>query len=80
MQSSRWAIGCSSPEFDVNDKDLPTNIERRDAQAAAVTRDYLDVMLSYRGLDQVWGLIDKYSWLRGYSPRASRTSPAFHSL
>jgi endo-1,4-beta-xylanase len=59
-------------ELDVNDKDLPADIRARDAQAAAVVREYLDLMLSWRGLDQVlcWGLVDKYSWMQSYSPRA----------
>ena len=62
-------------ELDVNDKDLPTDIEARDVQAAAVAREYLDLMLSYRGLDQVlcWGLVDKYSWLQNHSPRTDET-------
>jgi endo-1,4-beta-xylanase len=61
-------------ELDINDKDLPAEIVARDAQVAAIARDYLDLMLSYRGLDQVlcWGLVDKYSWLQNYSPRADR--------
>jgi endo-1,4-beta-xylanase len=59
-------------ELDVNDKDLPADVTARDAQAAAAVREYLDVMLSYRGLDQVlcWGMVDRYSWLQNYSPRA----------
>ncbi len=62
-------------ELDVNDKDLPQDISARDAQVAAVARDYLDLMLSYRALDQVlcWGLVDKYSWLQNYSPRADKS-------
>jgi endo-1,4-beta-xylanase len=61
-------------ELDVNDKDMPGDIAARDAQVAAVARDYLDLMLSYRGLDQVlcWGLVDKYSWLQNFSPRADK--------
>ena len=62
-------------ELDVNDKDLPTDIAVRDAQVAAVAREYLDLMLSYRGLDQVlcWGLLDQYNWLQNFSPRADKT-------
>jgi endo-1,4-beta-xylanase len=62
-------------ELDLNDKDLPRDVAVRDAQVAAVARDYLDLMLSYRGLDQVlcWGMVDKYSWLQNYSPRADKT-------
>lgn len=62
-------------ELDVNDKDMPADIEARDAQVAAIAREYLDLMLSYRELDQVlcWGMVDKYSWLQGFSPRADGT-------
>jgi endo-1,4-beta-xylanase len=62
-------------ELDINDKDLPTDVATRDAKAAAVAREYLEVMLSYKQLDQVlcWGMVDKYSWLQGYSPRADTT-------
>jgi endo-1,4-beta-xylanase len=62
-------------ELDVNDKALPQDIRARDAQAAAVVREYLDLMLSYRELDQVlcWGMVDSYSWLQGYSPRSDKT-------
>jgi endo-1,4-beta-xylanase len=61
-------------EFDVNDKDLPTEIRKRDAAVAAVAREYLDLMLSYRQLDQLlcWGMVDKYSWLQNFSPRQDK--------
>lgn len=61
-------------ELDVNDRDLPGEIAARDAQVAAVTRDYLDLMLSYRGLDQVlcWGMVDRFSWLQNFRPRADK--------
>jgi endo-1,4-beta-xylanase len=61
-------------ELDVNDKDLPADINVRDSEVAAVARDYLDMMLSYRELDQVlcWGLVDRYSWLQKHSPRPDR--------
>ena len=61
-------------EFDVNDKDLPADIQTRDTEVAAVTREYLDFMLSYRQLDQVlcWGMVDSFSWLQNYSPRADK--------
>jgi endo-1,4-beta-xylanase len=59
-------------EFDVNDKDLPTDIKLRDSQIATAAKEYLDVMLSYKQLDQVlcWGMVDHYSWLQGFSPRS----------
>jgi endo-1,4-beta-xylanase len=61
-------------EFDVNDKDLPTDASARDAQVAAAASRYLDVMLAYKELDQVlcWGLADHLSWLQGFSPRTDR--------
>jgi endo-1,4-beta-xylanase len=61
-------------ELDVNDKDLPADIKTRDAEVAAVAREYLDLMLSYRQLDQVlcWGMVDSFSWLQHYSPRADK--------
>ena len=53
-------------ELDVKDRHMADDVKQRDAQVAAMTRDYLDIMLSYRQLDQVlcWGMVDKYSWLR----------------
>jgi endo-1,4-beta-xylanase len=61
-------------EFDVNDKDLPADIKTRDAETAAVARDYLDFMLAYRELDQVlcWGMVDSHSWLQNFAPRADK--------
>lgn len=62
-------------EFDVNDKDLPSDIPKRDAQIAAAAKAYLDVMLSYPQLNQVlcWGMVDKHSWLQNFSPRSDKT-------
>jgi endo-1,4-beta-xylanase len=62
-------------EFDVNDKDLPGDLATRDAQVAAVAKDYLDLMLSYKQLDQVlcWGMVDKFSWLQNFSKRTDQT-------
>jgi endo-1,4-beta-xylanase len=61
-------------ELDVNDKDMPADIKPRDTQVATVARDYLDIMLSYRELNQVlcWGMVDRYSWLQNYSPRLDK--------
>ena len=58
-------------EFDINDREMPRDVARRDAQTAAVARDYLDMMFSYPQLDQFlcWGLWDKHSWLNGFAPR-----------
>jgi endo-1,4-beta-xylanase len=53
-------------EFDVGDQTMPTDVAIRDGEIAKLSRDYLDLMLSYRQLRYVmsWGLVDKYSWLR----------------
>jgi endo-1,4-beta-xylanase len=61
-------------EFDVNDKDLLGDPATRDAQVAAAARGYLDLMLTYRQLDQVlcWGMVDKFSWLQRFSPRSDK--------
>jgi len=61
-------------EFDISDKDVSGDLKARDTRVAAVARDYLDMMFSYRQLDQVlcWGMVDKYSWLQRFSPRADK--------
>lgn len=61
-------------EFDVSDRRLAGSIAARDAEVAAVGKGYLDLMLSYRQLDGLicWGLVDRYSWLQGFSPRDDR--------
>ena len=58
-------------EMDVHDNPLPSAIGPRDAQVAAHTRAYLDLMLSYPQTRTVmcWGLSDRYSWLNGLRPR-----------
>ena len=58
-------------EFDVRDASLPADIVQRDAGVAAITRSYLDLMVSYTQLHDVlvWGMIDSYSWLQGFEPR-----------
>ena len=59
-------------EFDVGDQGFPADIATRDAGVAVLTKDYLDLMLSYRRLRYVmaWGMVDTYSWLRDNTPRA----------
>jgi endo-1,4-beta-xylanase len=60
--------GLALTEFDVNDSGLATTeLTTRDAAVAAYGQRYLDLMLSYRQVGEVlaWGMVDKYSWLRG---------------
>jgi len=59
-------------EFDVGDQTLPADVAVRDRDAAALARDYFDLMLGYKELRYVmaWGLVDRYSWLEDRWPRA----------
>ena len=59
-------------ELDVDDGGLPADIPTRDAGVAAYARAYLDLMFSYPQLRDVlaWGMVDPYSWLQSFSPRA----------
>jgi len=62
-------------EFDVNDKRAPDDIAIRDRMVADYAKAYLDVMLSYPQLRDIlaWGMVDRYSWLTGFDPRADRS-------
>lgn len=62
-------------EFDVNDKRAPDDVAVRDRMVADYAKAYLDVMLSYPQLRDVlaWGMVDRYSWLTGFDPRADRS-------
>jgi endo-1,4-beta-xylanase len=62
-------------EFDVNDHAAPTDIAVRDRMVADYGRAYLDLMLSYPQLGDLlaWGMVDRYSWLNGFDPRADKT-------
>ncbi len=59
-------------EFDVKDNGLPADHGARDAGVANYTRAYMEVMLSYPQLRDIlaWGMVDKFSWLQGFAPRA----------
>jgi endo-1,4-beta-xylanase len=59
-------------ELDVKDNALPADFARRDAGVAAYLNAYLDVMFSYPQLKDVlaWGMVDRFSWLQGFSPRS----------
>jgi endo-1,4-beta-xylanase len=62
-------------EFDVNDKKAPDDVAVRDRMVADYARAYLDVMLAYPQLNDIlaWGMVDRYSWLTGFDPRADRS-------
>jgi endo-1,4-beta-xylanase len=67
--------GLEITEMDVNDRKAPDDIAIRDRMVADYTRAYLDIMLSYPQLRDVvaWGMVDKYSWLTGFDPRADKS-------
>ncbi len=58
-------------EFDVNDTRMGADITTRDHAMASYTRDYLDLMFSYRETKDllVWGMVDHMSWLQTFLPR-----------
>ncbi len=55
-------------EFDVADKGGPSDVARRDADVASITRAFMDVSLDSPAMLGVltWGLSDRYSWLSSY--------------
>lgn len=59
-------------ELDVNDRYLPADVAQRDAAAATMVRDYLDVCLDQPGLHTVmtWAMADPVSWMQTWWPRA----------
>ena len=61
-------------EFDVNDRMAPADIATRDRMVADYAKAYLDLMLSYPQLRDIlaWGMVDRYSWLNGFDPRADK--------
>ncbi|MBB4614896.1 endo-1,4-beta-xylanase [Novosphingobium taihuense] len=61
-------------EFDVRDRDLPVDIPSRDRTVADTAKAYFETMLDYPQLRDVlaWGMVDAYSWLQGYEPRADK--------
>jgi endo-1,4-beta-xylanase len=64
--------GLLITEFDINDKSAATDIAERDRTVAELGKTYFDIMASYPQLRYVmmWGMVDKYSWLQEFIPRA----------
>ncbi len=65
-EASGMGLDLLITEFDVNDRALPADIAKRDAAAAALARDYLDVTLSYTNCRDLllWGMADHVNWLQ----------------
>ncbi|MCW3837708.1 endo-1,4-beta-xylanase [Sphingomonas canadensis] len=59
-------------ELDVGDKRLPADIASRDRACADLCKAWLDILCGYPALRDIlfWGIVDRYSWLRGLTPRA----------
>jgi endo-1,4-beta-xylanase len=68
-------FGLLVTEFDINDKNAPTDSATRDRTVAELGKTYFDIILGYPQLRYVmaWGLVDKYSWLQEFTPRADGT-------
>lgn len=64
--------GLLITEFDINDKPLPTDAASRDRTVADLGRAFFDIMLANKATRYVmaWGIVDKYSWLQEFVPRA----------
>ncbi len=59
-------------ELDVNDNQLPQNIQTRDRIVAESYYQYLSVVLDEPAVTTVinWGITDRYTWLSSFTPRA----------
>jgi endo-1,4-beta-xylanase len=60
-----YGIKLMITELDVSDRGGPDDPQKRDADVAAVTKDFLNVALESRQTVGVltWGLADRYTWL-----------------
>lgn len=61
-------------ELDVEDKNLPADLEVRDRAVARAYEEYLSVALDERAVIAVltWGMSDRYTWLTKYRPRSDQ--------
>lgn len=71
-QATAMKLDLLVTELDVNDRSFSGDPAKRDAEAAAYAKDYLDLTLSFRQMRDVlaWGMVDPFSWLNGRAPRA----------
>ena len=69
---ARMDVSFMVTELDVNDTMFPADPATRDADTAALTRDFLDVCLAQPRCEGVvmWGLTDRYNWLATQAKRA----------
>jgi len=71
-EASSMGFDLLITEFDVNDREFPSDTARRDASVAAIGKAYLDLTLSYPRVKTMmcWGMLDPVSWLQDRYPRA----------
>lgn len=72
---SQLGLKIMITELDVIDKNLPTDINRRDRIVAAVYEDYLNAVLAEKSVVAAieWGFTDRHTWVKDFAPRGDRT-------
>ncbi|WKL57627.1 endo-1,4-beta-xylanase [Asticcacaulis sp. ZE23SCel15] len=73
-EAKSLGYGLMITEFDVNERRVLGDINKRDQVVAQTAKDYLDLTLSNTAVKDVlcWGMDDKYSWLQTTTPREDR--------
>ena len=73
--AAAMGLSMAVTEFDLNDQLAPGTPEQRDRLAAQTAKLYLDQVLSFKAVKtlMLWGLCDKYSYLRDSRARADGT-------
>lgn len=70
-EAERMGYDLMITEFDVNDRKVQGDIERRDVQVAQIAKTYLDITMDNAAVKDFlcWGMCDKYSWLQNTTGR-----------
>jgi endo-1,4-beta-xylanase len=73
-EASGMGLDLLVTEFDVSDKELPADVAQRDAEAAGIARDFLELTLSYPRCRDflLWGMSDDVSWLQTWKDAKRR--------
>ena len=69
---SQLGLKVMITELDVIDKNLPTDINRRDRIVAAAYEDYLNAVLAEKSVVAAieWGFTDRHTWVKDFAPRS----------
>ena len=72
---SQLGLKVMITELDVIDKNLPTQIDKRDRIVAAAYEDYLNAVLAEKSVVAVtnWGFTDRHTWVQDFAPRGDRS-------